>query len=266
MVNGTIKGRSRAPACPKFEAFVPIFSVVPLGSPRRGSAARRFLPSGGTLPDATFETRHRTIVLLLWAHVIALPLFGMSRGYTLAHCSLDVLPIAICGVAATRKRFGRRGRASVASLGIVTASAVLTHLWGGVIEAHFHFFVAVALLALYEDWVPWLLAISYVLVHHGVMGVLEPGSVYGGHPAAAAHPWKWASIHAGFITALAAVNLAGWRSNERARRLAVRNERRFHSAFDEAPHGMAIVAADGTAITVNRALAELTGRTPDALV
>jgi diguanylate cyclase len=182
---------------------------------------RRWLPSGGTLPAAAFEARHRTVVALLWAHVLLLPAFGVARGYALTHSLLDIAPILVCAVGASYRAMGPRRRASVGALGLVTCSAIFTHLWGGVTEAHFHFFVVVALLSLYEDWVPWGLAIGYVLVHHGFMGAIDPKSVYGTHSAAIAHPWRWAGIHAAFIGALAGVNLVSWRSNELARRAAI---------------------------------------------
>jgi diguanylate cyclase (GGDEF)-like protein len=183
----------------------------------RGVRRREWLPSGGTLPTAAFEARHRAVVVLLWLHVIALPVFALSRGYRLEHGAIDALPILICAGAAMYRRLDRRARASIGSLGLVTCSAIVVHLSGGVTEAHFHFFVVVALLSLYEDWVPWGLAIAYVLVHHGVMGTLDPKSVYGDHAAAERHPWEWAGIHAAAIGALAGVNLVSWRSNERAR-------------------------------------------------
>ncbi|WCB94211.1 hypothetical protein DSM104299_02941 [Baekduia alba] len=183
---------------------------------------RAWLPTGGTLPAAAFEARHRTVVVLLWLHVFALPAFAVARGYPLAHGAVDTLPILICAVAAPHRGLSQRARASIGALGLVTCSAIFTHLWGGVTEAHFHFFVVVALLSLYEDWVPWGLAIGYVLVHHGLMGALDPRSVYGNHSDAVRHPWRWAGIHAAFIGALAGVNLVSWRSNELARRGANR--------------------------------------------
>ena len=75
------------------------------------------------------------------------------------------------------------------------------HLWDGRIEAHFHFFVMVTLLATYEEWFPYLLAFLYVLVHHGLEGALDAASVYD-HAGAQAHPWRWAAVHALFISAL----------------------------------------------------------------
>ena len=47
---------------------------------------------------------------------------------------------------------------------------MLVHLWDGVIEAHFHFFVMIGILTLYQDWMPFLVAIGYVVFHHGVDG------------------------------------------------------------------------------------------------
>ena len=74
----------------------------------------------------------------------------------------------------------------------------------------------VTLLATYEEWFPYLLAFLYVLVHHGVMGALDAASVFD-HAAAQAHPWRWAAVHALFISALGVVNIVSWRMNEDAR-------------------------------------------------
>jgi methyl-accepting chemotaxis protein len=64
-------------------------------------------------------------------------------------------------VIATRAR-GRRVQAVAASLGLITSSAVVVHLSGGYIEAHFHFFVVTAVIALYQDWIPFLTSIAFV--------------------------------------------------------------------------------------------------------
>ena len=108
----------------------------------------------------------------------------------------------------------RSARAGFASLGMLTSSAVLIHISGGYIEFHFHFFVMVGVMALYQDWVPFLIAIAYVVLHHGTAGVLDPKSVYN-HPDAWTHPWKWAGIHGAFILAASAASLTAWRLNER---------------------------------------------------
>jgi diguanylate cyclase (GGDEF)-like protein/PAS domain S-box-containing protein len=117
-------------------------------------------------------------------------------------------------------------------VGLLTSSAVLVHLSGGAIEAHFHFFVMVSILTLYEDWIPFLLAFAYVLFQHGVAGALDPASVYS-HAAGAAHPWRYAAIHGGFILSAGVANVVFWRLNEDVRR-AARRSRRLQRITDAA--------------------------------
>jgi diguanylate cyclase (GGDEF)-like protein len=174
---------------------------------------RAYLPQGGMLPAHLLERRHRTIVAVLAAHVPALLAFGLARGYPLWHVLVDIAPVVMLTGLAMLPRTPLRLRIVAACLGLVTCSAMLVHLWGGVIEAHFHFFVMIGLLTLYQDWLPFLVAIGYVVVHHGVFGVLEAHSVYS-NPEAVQHPWRWALIHGGFVLAASLTHIASWRTNE----------------------------------------------------
>ncbi|MFO1533353.1 MAG: ATP-binding cassette domain-containing protein, partial [Thermoplasmatota archaeon] len=70
-----------------------------------------------------------------------------------------------------------RARAGV-QIKVVLDAVGSSQMSGGLIEFHFHFFVMVAVISLYQDWVPFLLTIAYVGLHHGIMGVLDPASVY----------------------------------------------------------------------------------------
>jgi anti-sigma regulatory factor (Ser/Thr protein kinase) len=176
---------------------------------------RSVLPRGQTLPDDVFQLRHLWIQRLLWFHVVALPIFGVVQGYSVQHSILESSPLLAIAIAA---RFAntRRLCASLMAMGLLTSSAILVHLWHGAIEAHFHFFVMIPVLALYEDWIPFLLAVAYVAVHHGVAGAIDPQTVYN-HPDAQAHPWKWAGIHGFFVACAGAVAIASWRFNEDVR-------------------------------------------------
>jgi diguanylate cyclase (GGDEF)-like protein len=89
----------------------------------------------------------------------------------------------------------------------------MVHLSGGTIEAHFHFFVMVGILTLYQDWLPFLLAIGYTVLHHGILGTIAPDEVYN-HPAAVAHPFRWALIHGAFVLAASVASIVAWRLNE----------------------------------------------------
>jgi diguanylate cyclase (GGDEF)-like protein len=171
------------------------------------------MPQGRMLPAHLLERRHRAIVAVLAAHIPALLTFGVARGYPLWHMLIDVGPVIALSAIAMLPKVPLRLRMAAACTGLVTCSALLVHLWGGVIEAHFHFFVVIGLLTLYQDWLPFLLSITYVVLHHGVLGVLEPHSVYA-NPQAAAHPWRWAMIHGGFVLAASLTHMASWRTNE----------------------------------------------------
>jgi diguanylate cyclase (GGDEF)-like protein/PAS domain S-box-containing protein len=194
-----------------------------------------------------------------WAHVPALILFGVVTGHSVAHSAFDAGPVGLFALLAGRDELTRRARAAMVCIALLTASSLVVHLWNGETEAHFHFFVMVALLATYEEWFTYMLAFVYVLVHHGVMGALDAASVFN-HPAALEHPWRWAAIHAFFISALGVVNVVSWRMNENARDASRASDLRFRSAFEDAPTGMAIVALDGTMQRVNAALCGATGR------
>jgi PAS domain S-box-containing protein len=75
--------------------------------------------------------------------------------------------------------------------------------------------VMLAFLALCQDWIPYLLSVGFVAVHHGVVGVLWPEEVYN-HQAAYDSPWMWAGIHAAFVLASCVGSVIAWRFNERA--------------------------------------------------
>ena len=232
------------------------------------SALKRFvaaLPRGRTLPTEVWERRHRWMTLLVWSQAVMLTVYGLLAGQSIPHSMVEGVPSAACALAAGAGTLPRRARTGAVAIGLLTASAVLVHLMEGRIEAHFHFFVMVTILATYEEWFPYLIGVGYVVVHHGIAGGLIPGSVYD-HAAAIEQPWKWAGVHAIFITALGAANIVGWRLNEEVRQNMRRSEERFRSAFDEAPIGMAIVDRDGRFMQVNHRLADLTGHTPDQLL
>jgi two-component system, cell cycle response regulator len=103
-----------------------------------------------------------------------------------------------------------------ASMGLLTGSAALVDISGGLTELHFSFFVVIVVLTLYEDWVPFLVAVAFVLVHHGIMGTLDPRAVFD-TPAAWAHPWAWAGLHALFVALAGVAGVTAWGLNERVR-------------------------------------------------
>jgi diguanylate cyclase len=181
---------------------------------RLARAGRGLLPSGQLLTPEVWRRRHRGIVWLLWAHVAGVALFAVARGRGLAHGLWEASLVAVFALVAVHPAVGRRARSAGAVLGLVTASAVIVHLSGGVIEAHFHFFVMVGVITLYQDWLPFGLALGYVVVHHSGLGLLAPNNVFN-HPAAMRAPATWALIHGGFVLAASVAYLVNWRLSER---------------------------------------------------
>ena len=144
------------------------------GLRRRVAVVRQWLPRGQMLPEHVWRRRHATIVWLVWLHAAGLFAFGLVQGRPLGQMLIDISPILVAAYLAGSEGLSMKLRSGAASFGLVTCSAVLVHLWDGVIEAHFHFFVMIGILTLYQDWVPFLIAIAYVVVHHGLMGVIAP--------------------------------------------------------------------------------------------
>jgi diguanylate cyclase (GGDEF)-like protein len=172
------------------------------------------VPSGQLLTPAVWAQRHRGIVWLLWLHVAGVAVFALVRGKTVGHAVAEVTPMALCALAAALPALGRRARSAAAVLGLITAEAVIVHLSGGVVEAHFHFFVMIGVITLYQDWLLFGLALGYVVVHHSVLGLLAPHDVFN-HAAAVRSPWKWALVHGAFVLAASVAYLVNWRLSER---------------------------------------------------
>jgi diguanylate cyclase (GGDEF)-like protein/PAS domain S-box-containing protein len=194
------------------------FDPVAEGVARHTSVLRSLraaLPTGRTLESESWRRRHRAILVLLWLHVIGIYIYGVLAGYGWVHPFFEAGLVGMFAVAAMVSGMSRDARASFATLALVMSSGIMVHLSGGLIEMHFHFFVMVAVVALYQSWMPFLLAIGFVLLHHGVIGVLDSSAVYN-HAAALANPWKWAAIHALFIAGESAAALTTWKMNEKS--------------------------------------------------
>jgi PAS domain S-box-containing protein len=196
------------------------------GSTQILTSVRRLLPTGASLPDDVWMRRHRGIVTLLWLHAVGIPIFGAVRGYPPVHVILEASVIGIAALVAGILRLNRNLRMVAATFGLLASSGVLVHLSGGIIEMHFHFFVMVAVITLYQSWLPFLLAIGFVVLHHGTIGVLDPASVYN-HPSAIANPWLWAGVHGLFISGESIACLTAWRMSEVAHARAEEVDRKL---------------------------------------
>ena len=201
-----------------------------------------YLPKGHSLPEEVWRVRHRTLTYLLWAHVVGLFILGLVLGEGPAHSAVEASVVGVFALVG-RAAIGRRNLAStVTALGLVVASAVLVHLSGGMIEMHFHFFVMVGILTLYQDWQPFLLAVGFVVAHHGILGTLAPSTVYN-HPAAVAQPFRWAVVHGVFVLAASIASVVAWKLNEeQAMQDALTRLPNRRLFYDRVAHGLARTA------------------------
>ena len=108
-------------------------------------------------------------------------------------------------------------RASAVSLGLMIGADVLVHVSGGLTDMHIWFYALLALVALYQMWTPFLLAVGFVAVHHAAMSLWMPESVFSTHQAQH-HPILFALLHAVFLLAEATFLAYGWKFTEEADR------------------------------------------------
>jgi signal transduction histidine kinase len=191
----------------------------------------RWLPKGTRLPEPTWAVRHRLLIVVAWVQVPLLALVavrtGVDRNHGLAEIGLLVVFLILQSISDHRVT-----KAILVSLALVTCSALLVHFTGGLIESHFHFFVVLPLISLYRDWRPLSVGLLYVVGHHSVVGVISPETVFN-HPAAIAHPVRWALIHGAYILMITAVILAYWRFSETLEGALAREEQLRVHAQDE---------------------------------
>ncbi|THJ74818.1 ATP-binding protein [Candidatus Frankia alpina] len=198
-------GRLRSAVAPETEAEG--------GGSAPGMASRltALLPQGRGLPIEDWTARHTLMCLVLAMHLPIIIGYAIWQDLSLAHGFLAASPPALLFAAAVVPGL-RRVRALAASLGLLCCSVVLVHLSDGLTPMYFHFFVVVALIALYEEWTVYLLAIAFVFVANLVMGdIVSVGAVLD-------NAWLLAGLHAGFIFALACVQMVFWHYNEQSLR------------------------------------------------
>jgi diguanylate cyclase (GGDEF)-like protein len=184
---------------------------------KRLARLRARLPQGGSLPEVEWERRHAGIMALLWVNVAVVPAFALLIGkLSVVHDLESGAALGVMAAIASSRRMSSKLRMATSSLALLSAVALLIHTSGGIVVLHFYFFVVIMVLTLYEDWMPFLLALVFVLLHHGVLGTLEPKTVFD-RAEEWNQPWLWASIHAAFVGAAGAAGLATWRLNENVR-------------------------------------------------
>src|SRR5215510_7274503 len=115
-----------------------------------------YIPHGNTLDEAAWRRRHSLLLFLLLLHVPALALLGLFLHRPPADIAWAILPPLACTILGRLLIRQRRLAAFFVTVGLTYCSAALVGLTNGSIEAHFHFFIMIGFIALYQDWVPFL--------------------------------------------------------------------------------------------------------------
>jgi diguanylate cyclase (GGDEF)-like protein len=197
---------------------------------------RAWFSGGSSLPEDVWAQRHRWILALLWCHVPGVFLFALYRDRSATESLVAASVVAALPIAASLCHGRRRVSTVLTSMGLMVASAVLVYLSHGSIEMHFHYFVMVGVVTLYQDWLPFVVAILFVVLQHGVAGAIQPSAVYD-HRDAIRSPWRWAAVHGGFILAMSVVGIVSWRLNEALQRRALEREEQLEEAQEVARLG-----------------------------
>ena len=93
-------------------------------------AVREYLPRGQLLPEDAWRRRHRTLSILLRAHVVGLLVFALVRGFTVVHSVNEAAAVALFAVLAWAGQNHRRFSSAMCALGLMMSSAVREILTG----------------------------------------------------------------------------------------------------------------------------------------
>jgi len=171
-----------------------------------------YLPRGNLLDDTAWQKRHQLVLWVLGLHLPALFVFALWLQHSLLTTLVGLIPLVGCmllGIWTPQRRVA----SFFTSAGLVYCSAALVVFSRGSIEAHFHFFIIIGIIALYQDWVPFLWNIVFTVLSHGIGTAWQAGLIFN-HPAAQVNPWIWSLIH-GVAVLFACVGVViFWRTTE----------------------------------------------------
>jgi methyl-accepting chemotaxis protein len=94
------------------------------------------------------------------------------------HITTEAVMPGVAALAAYPLFGGTRIFRVIGAVLLMLYSGAIIHLSGALIEWHFHVFVSLALLVLYYDWLPIVVAAATVAVHHLVLDEIMPQAVF----------------------------------------------------------------------------------------
>ncbi len=171
-----------------------------------------YLPRGNTLEAEAWHKRHAFLQWVLLLHIPVLFLFGLVTHHSPGLTALVLAPLPLC-LLAGRYITHRRTASLFITAGLVWCSASLVGFSRGSIEAHFHFFVMIGFIALYQDWTPFLWNIVFVVISHGVGSAFQSTLIFN-HSTGRWGPWLWSGIHGLAVLVACAGVVIFWKTTE----------------------------------------------------
>jgi signal transduction histidine kinase len=175
-----------------------------------------YLPRGNTLDDRAWRKRHLFLQALLLLHLPLLFVFGLWMGRS-AWDTMVVLSVPAACLVLGHLITHRRTASVLITAGLTYCSAVLVSFSNGSIEAHFHFFIMIGFIALYQDWVPFLWNVVFTVLSHGLGSVARTDLIFN-HPSGQTSPWVWSAIHGIAVLAACCGVVVFWETTEREQR------------------------------------------------
>jgi methyl-accepting chemotaxis protein len=233
------------------------------------AAISRLMPTA-RLSDAAFASRHRALRLVLWLHLPLLIAINLiNNGATFVSSSHDMpgmsgqeqtgdawltwtmIALVLLSAMAGGITRTRRTSAMAVSVGLLSAAAALVNAGGGLTDLHFHFFVVLGLISLYQDWATLVASVLLTAAHHIVSAAVATTSVFSS-PHAQDHPYWFVLLHAGFVIAMCGTQIAYWRfartaeieADAERENGAQESEKALQAVADEASQREAAAAAD----------------------
>ncbi|WP_449285957.1 methyl-accepting chemotaxis protein [Marinobacter sp. PE14] len=158
------------------------------------------------------EIRQRNdqqMLVILLAHI---PVVGLLVPMGYGTTTFALIASLLVGGLATAGFYTMRGTRALSSLFAVCLmlfSAIMIQAQLGRIEMHFHIFAALALVIIYRDWLPVVVAAGTIAVHHlALTGLQLSGASFGNMALMIFNydcSWSIAFLHAAFVVFEAAI-------------------------------------------------------------
>lgn len=149
------------------------------------------------------ERSDRQMWLILLAHI---PVVGLLVPMGYGTTTFALVSSLLVGGLATAGFFSMRGTRALSSLFAICLmlfSAIMIQAQMGRIEMHFHIFAAMALVIIYRDWLPVVVAAGTIAVHHLALTGLQLSGASLGNMALMIFnydcSWSIAFLHAAFV-------------------------------------------------------------------